>query len=65
MQNDLKKWIKPKIAPFFSAKQFTSSSFFNVAGSTTMTIKKPGKTDFSRSISFLHSHKDFIFTCLY
>ena len=36
-----------KLRPFFGANQFTSSRFFNVAGSTTMTIKKPG----TRSIS--------------
>ena len=42
--NDLKKEMKLKIAPFFSANQFTSSRFFNVAESTTMTIKIQGKT---------------------
>ena len=42
--NDLKKEMKLKIAPFFGANQFTSSRFFNVAESTTMTIKKQGKT---------------------
>ena len=44
MQNDLKKYIKLKIAPFFGANQFSSSCFFNVACSTTMTIKEQRKT---------------------
>ena len=44
MQNDLKKLINLKIASFCGAIQFISSHFFNVAGPTTMTIKKSGKT---------------------
>ena len=44
VQNDSNKQIKLKIAPFFGANQFTSSRFLNVAGSTTITMKKPGRT---------------------
>ena len=51
---------KLKIAPFFGANQFRSSRFFNVACSTTMKIKRQERLlDFSRSISFLFSHKDY------
>ena len=53
------KW-RPFLAPINSI----AAAFLNVAGSTTMTIVVEERLlDFLRSISFMHSHKDF--TCLY
>ena len=65
---NISEWLKEinetENYALFCANQFTSSRFFNVAESTTMTIKiKERLLDFSRSISFLQSHKDS--TCLY
>ena len=58
MQNDVKKKIKLKIAPFLGANQLTINRFLMLRARLRWQSKSQERLlDFSRFISFFHSQK--------